>query len=1579
MPRLARFNWIAGLCLLGAAPSAVFGTDYNGDGLCDVWQQQYDAWELSAGGDEDLDGCSNLAESIAGTNPRDPADCVRVGDVLTAAGNVVVTVETQKGKRYQLQSSNGPTGPVWVNEGAPVIGTGLARQFVTPMGGAGARKFYRVRTDDVDSDSDGVSDWAEEVVGTNPALANSPNNASGGAASDGDTLASVMSLTVEVETANGYERVDKKAANPAPAPARLRLVRGVGTMPLTLPVQTEGGAPELTKSSASAADHAALTSVTIPAGQGTPGSPFLMPVNPVADAVEEVPEYLRVRVGNRAGAPSATVCICDADPALEGNRTLFVAFLGREEGVNTTATGIATALVAGDNNSATISLTFSNLTSPQNTAYLRYSNDDLVNIGQGQVSGRGWAIRAASTKITDQAMLKALHDGELYVSITTADNPSGEIRGYFGRATGSTTFTYNPQVHDAPDVGGANWSEPEGSALERDIWRFLDQSTYGGTQALYDEVLAEVNAAVAGGGNYLDGYEAWLDKQMNPAVTPNANLMELVIAADNEEWLLRGNKPLTAGNDPQFAGVSYGVTHDAFGNVTAISTTANGTYNNNHPFHNNRRREMWTLAMGAKAQVRQRMAQALSEILVISEMDQTVQDRHYGAANYWDMLADNAFGSYRNLLEKVTYHPMMGIYLSHLRNRATYVSGGVTISPDENYAREIMQLFSIGLVLRHPDGSLVLDSAGLPVATYDNTDIAELARVLTGLCHGARHATANVLRFNGISMTASNSQRVSPTIEIQGSQFTSFTEGAGDRWFQAPWIYPMKMLGRVGTTVYHDFGAKTLLAGKHGETVIPARNIASSTDAQTHALGDADLTLAHNMLAGAPGAGVYNGHQNTPVNVSRWLIQRLVTSNPSAGYLYRVSEVYRQSNGNLGDVLKAILLDYEARSLEHADTSISHGRMKEPMVHFMAVMRGLKARSGAPLTALRDMSLPFAATDSMRNTPYPAAEVAKFEPGASRFRFPDQTGTLGQSPLRAPSVFNWFLPDYTVPGALAEAGLFAPEMQLATETGVVNRVNRLWTFTWMNLDGMAVYPGVDVDDFPQVASNAAVQVKVHSSATPLTSFTTTRTLTFTPSNWSTAQAVHVAAVDDLAREGPHTTRIRHTATSTDPAFNAQPMPEVTVTINDNEGGNGRVLITETGGVTIASEGGPGDTYEVRLSKQPTAPVTVRLAPNSAVGVSPATLEFSTTNWNTNQTVTVTAVDDGFGGETTHFGTVGHVVATADTTFAGVPGPSVTVYVGDNDSAGSNGITLRATGGTTVVTEAGATDVYTVALNRAPTDTVTVTVGTNARVTTSPGTLTFTTANWWVPQVVAITAVNDTTANGTESFNLAHTSSGGGYSSSATLPVTVNDNDGSATGSLVLVQSSGTTVVTEGSTTDSYTVALSRAPTATVTISVAPEMHARPMADHAKLQGYFSSDAPQSNDQKDRVIFDYSDLIAIYNSVYAASPGISLGANSTNAQRQAAHFAATVAVVDKLDLMWCGGQLKRQFPVIAAGDINNRNLVHPRKSIIGATYHAYSTTRVNAGADAASYGSEVRRRVQIAAYLTSLTPQSFVSK
>lgn len=1485
--------------LLLASPSAQALTDYystgpgqgGADTLDDVWQSLYNGWGLVPGEDTDLDGCSNYIESIAGTDPRKAGDCLKVGNMVVSGNALIFYFDAEAGKKYRVVAADNPAATTWdLVEGSEKVPTSdSVNESIVIAKPAGDRKFYKLETLDVDTDSDGVSDWAERELGTNVASDSSVTNASGGAATDADTLHSLLSLTATPGPVNSA--FEKEGTT-----ATVRLERSFGTMPLTVQVAGEAGAVDSTKGSASSGDYlfknmadVPTTTVTIPAGQGTPGNPVdVVKVAPVLDADVEVPEAVKVKfilpnTPPGTEGPSATVTVKDADPGDVENRQLYVAFLGREAGVVSTASGYATALVNGDNDSASISLVFSNLSSAQNTAYIRIGSDLEVRVlPLGQVSGANWNIRAAQTKVTDQQMLTALENGELYVSVSSANYPNKEIFGYFNKATGSTAFDPNNDDLLSPGLGSTDWQNPTGEALSRDIYRFLSQCTFGATTALHDEVLNNyVTPAITGGGTYIDGLRNWLNVQMDIAQTPMIDFSTLVMAADNEEFVMRGNRPLHYNSDPQYATNLYPVTYDGNSGMPTIGTTANTTQiSNNYPASaNNRRREWWSLILQSKDQVRQRMAMALSEILVISEADQTINDRHYGCAEYWDILATGAFDKYRPLLEQVTYSPMMGSYLSHVGNRAMYdAGGGLLVSPDENYAREIMQLFSIGLVLRHPDGSLVLSGDGLPIATYDNTDITELARVMTGWSHGARHTAATVQMWNGDSVSFSNSQqRVSPVLELNASTATWFgiPDGGGHRFFQQSWMQPMKILGRatissVLTTV-HDFNqytdpatgtpvagvSKRLLAGKHGQFDIPIRTW--TTDAQAHAAAAEDVNDAHNSLAGIAASSTYGngtqgnpGHQNTPVNISRWLIQRLTSSNPSAGYVYRVQQVYRSTNGDLGEVMKAILLDYEARSLQLADTSASAGKIKEPMIHFANVLRSLKAFSGAPLSLLRDNPPPFSASESMLATAYPASELSKFDTtqanppslptgwatGPFRYRFGDTTSNLGQSPQRAPSVFNWFLPDYTVPGLLAQAGLFAPELQISTESSEVARINYHWSVTWGNLVGMSTQPGTDsnVSDF--TLSNAF--------ATPTARFSSA-TLTFTDANWNVPQNVTVTANNNGILSGLQSGNVQFTLGGTTSTYNGVSVQPLTIGVQDNELRNEGLRIVQTGGSTWVQEGGKTDTFNVMLTAPPMADVTVTMSVGSQVSLSSNTLTFTAGNWNVEQTVTVTAVNDATTEAAGATDTIAFTTSSTAANYNGLTAPSITANVVDNDDgASSYGVLITESGAGTTVTESTATsggdlDTYTIVLTKQPSATVTVTITCNSQVNVNTTgttyalstTRTFSTSTgvaggWNVPQTITLRGVSETTAEGTHTGTVTHTvATAGGYTAGMAIQginVTVLDRNDTNGNRLMLAHGgsdSNETRVGEGTgaLTDTITVRLRTLPTANVSVNI----------------------------------------------------------------------------------------------------------------------------------------------------------------
>ncbi|HYF34232.1 MAG TPA: DUF1800 family protein, partial [Prosthecobacter sp.] len=368
---------------------------------------------------------------------------------------------------------------------------------------------------------------------------------------------------------------------------------------------------------------------------------------------------------------------------------------------------------------------------------------------------------------------------------------------------------------------------------------------------------------------------------------------------------------------------------------------------------------------------------------------------------------------------------------SHLQNqKATYtdtngsgilgdtvngVADEVILSPDENYAREVMQLFSIGLLMLHPDGTIQLGAGGQPQATYSNDDIKELSRVFTGWSYAWQQNTA----ANGY---------VPPIAHT-----TNFFGSAGAEYYHPGYEHPMKPFAN-----YHDLGAKTVLG-----TNLPAYTGSPTDTAAREAYAEADLDASLNILYNHPNIGPF---------LSKLLIQRFVTSNPSRGYVYRVAQVFNDSNGataggvkgSLKDVIKAILLDYEARSLTYVDpqtinnttsVNVSYGKVKEPILRYVQILRAFNARSQI------DFDEPSPDVNDLVGHGYPAGQLNNLGTTPTRFRYGDTVGVLGQTPNNMPSVFNWYLPDYSPGGRVSAAGLFAPELQILGENMVVNNIN----------------------------------------------------------------------------------------------------------------------------------------------------------------------------------------------------------------------------------------------------------------------------------------------------------------------------------------------------------------------------------------------------------------------------------------------------------------------------------------------------------------------------------------------------------
>jgi uncharacterized protein (DUF1800 family) len=374
---------------------------------------------------------------------------------------------------------------------------------------------------------------------------------------------------------------------------------------------------------------------------------------------------------------------------------------------------------------------------------------------------------------------------------------------------------------------------PSGPASREDASRFLAQASFGPNDADIDRVATQ-------------GFDAWFKAQTEA--------------------------PLTRHQD-RVKAYDFFLTPLVFGRYEIESS-------------------FWNAVATAPDQLRQRLMFALSEVFVISTNDMSVLRFPRGVASYMDMLAKHSLGSYRDLLEGVALHPMMGLYLSHLANRKEDPASGRI--PDENFAREVMQLFSIGLYELNPDGSLKLNAQGRPIETYTNDDVMGLARVFTGWSFAAPEP--DDAYFDNVL-------------------FPLKTDPNRD-------VLPMRPYPQ-----HHSAAEKRFL----GTTV------AANTDAA------ASMKAALDRLAQHPNVGPFLGRQ---------LIQKLVTSNPSPAYVARVSAVFADNGqgvrGDLAAVVRAVLLDPEARAAPSAQDT-ARGKLREPVMRIAAWMRAfdVKSRSGA--------------------------------------------------------------------------------------------------------------------------------------------------------------------------------------------------------------------------------------------------------------------------------------------------------------------------------------------------------------------------------------------------------------------------------------------------------------------------------------------------------------------------------------------------------------------------------------------------------------------------------------------------------
>jgi uncharacterized protein (DUF1800 family) len=527
--------------------------------------------------------------------------------------------------------------------------------------------------------------------------------------------------------------------------------------------------------------------------------------------------------------------------------------------------------------------------------------------------------------------------GTLKAQVILGSDPTQEIKV-------TTSSNYTPQYWTLSATGEKTINKVglEGPLMEAS--RFLSQATLGADLATIEHVANQ-------------GIEAWIDDQMTVPQSQTLDRLNEVFAEVIEWYLVNGGDPEEVSTRPYW-------------------TIFNYTWWENH--------------MKNEDLLRQKVALALSEIFVIS-IESNLADAGFGLADYYDVLLKHSFGNFEDMLREISLHPCMGYYLSHLNNPREIPEEN--IHSDENYAREIMQLFTIGLYELNQDGSRKTDGQGNWIPTYDQADIKELAKVFTGL---------------GVGGVMENEWVDDPYFGLD--------------IYVADMTTPMIMYEE-----WHQPGTKTLVNGY----VIPA--------GQT---GLKDINDAIHQLFLHPNVGPFIGKQ---------LIQRLVTSNPTPGYISRVAAVFADNGqgerGDMGAVIKAILMDPEARTCTALEED-RFGKLREPFTRYTHFTK--------------------------------AIEMEQYYGRYWNVAYGFYQAT-NQMPLASRTVFNFFLPDFQPIGPIADNNLVGPEFQIhnsRTSVEFINRVNDWAVWGYVMDDWEAENPHVtyNIDELTPLARDPEVLI-----------------------------------------------------------------------------------------------------------------------------------------------------------------------------------------------------------------------------------------------------------------------------------------------------------------------------------------------------------------------------------------------------------------------------------------------------------------------------------------------------------------------
>ena len=589
------------------------------------------------------------------------------------------------------------------------------------------------------------------------------------------------------------------------------------------------------------------------------------------------------------------------------------------------------------------------------------------------------------------------------------------------------------------------------------ISRFLQQATFGPT---LDDInnIQNINnniGTIPSNAGLLNqpytAFKNWISNQVDTSITPISSHRAYFRERSNPQYVNQNNSKhgtslYEVGHDPSI-GIVFDYTEsdnefwpdqNAHGQMASTMTTQNGkvynyiqwvsgdfygnnsqntsyieesryndwlanvdqngnpkTYNPNDTegIKGDAKKKIWyQLAIDAPDQLRQRMAWALSQILVVGEAGNIHPQNNEKWLKYYDIFVRNAFGNYRDILEEVTYSPHMAYYLTYEKNQKE--ENG--IFPDENYAREVMQLFTIGLWELNNDGTFKLDNNNL-IPTYSNDEIAEFAKVFTGLDRQQNYSGTNYEAQFGRDVIddvriVNNWHDFSPKIDLDGNTFSNYSTGE-NMWGGTPnaWYLQQNQNDPENYPLIYD--------GNNADV----RN-------------DIDYVLDH----------LFN-HPNTPPFISKRLIQRFTSSNPSPTYIEDVAnafisgyDIYGNGNGGRGDlnaVIHAILLHPEART-PSLSIDNTYGKLREPLIKFISYSRSFN------LTSLNTYGL------------YPFAYLYD---------------KIGQEPYMYPNVFNFYRPDFQPLGEILNNNLEAPEFQPFTDVTAVGLPNSI---RWLIYQGI---------------------------------------------------------------------------------------------------------------------------------------------------------------------------------------------------------------------------------------------------------------------------------------------------------------------------------------------------------------------------------------------------------------------------------------------------------------------------------------------------------------------------------------------